>query len=84
MAKAILDIGADYNLIDRRFLAKYVQLKEFSNTPRLTAVGNIPIPTFSIYCLYVKVRDATGYLHSSLLRFIIADIAPFTILLGQL
>ncbi len=83
MAKAMLDTGADYNLIDRRFLAKHAQLEEFSDAPGLTAVGNIPIPTFGVCRLYVKVRDATGHLHSSLLRFVVADIAPFTILLGQ-
>ena len=79
----MLDTGADYNLISRSFLAEHSQLEQYTMCLSLTAVGNLPISTFRVYPLYLRTRDALGYKHTYLLRFIIADIKPFTIILGK-
>ena len=78
-----MDTGSDYNLISRSFLEEHSQLEQYTECPSLTAVSNLPIPTFGIYPLYLKTRDALGYEHTYLLRFIVADIAPFTLILGE-
>ena len=78
-----MDTGSDYNLISRSFLEEHSQLEQYTKCPSLTAVGNLPIPTFGVYPLYLKTRDALGYEHTYLLRFIVADIAPFTLILGE-
>ena len=82
-ATAMLDTGSDYNLISRSFLEEHSQLEQYTECPGLTAVGNLPVPTFGVYPLYLKTRDALGYEHTYLLRFIVADIAPFTLILGE-
>jgi hypothetical protein len=81
-AEAILDIGSDYNLINKSFLAESAKLEKFSNFPSLTAIGNLPIPTYGMCPLYAKARNALGYEHTYLLRFVVADIDPFTVLLS--
>jgi hypothetical protein len=78
----MLDIGSDYNLINKSFLAESAKLEKFSNFPSLTAISNLPIPTYSICPLYVKTCDALGYEYIYLLRFVVADIDLFTVLLS--
>jgi hypothetical protein len=77
----LLDTGSDYNLIDRSFLDKNTKLEEFTNFPGLTAVSNLPIRTFSICPLYIRTRNTLGDEHLFILRFIVADIMPFTMIL---
>jgi hypothetical protein len=79
----LLDTRSDYNLIDYSFLDKNTKLEEFTDFPGLTAVSNLPIYTFSIYPLYIRTHNALGDKHLFVLRFVIADITPFTIILGQ-
>jgi len=57
----MLDIGSDYNLINKSFLAESTKLEKFSDFPSLTAISNLPIPTYSIYPLYTKTYNALGY-----------------------
>jgi hypothetical protein len=78
----MLDIGSDYNLINKSFLAESTKLEKFSDFPSLTAVSNLPIPTYSICPLYAKTRNALGYKYTYLLRFVVADIDPFIVLLS--
>lgn len=79
----MLDTGADVNLISRSFLAEHSLEQSFSGCLGLTSVGDVPIPTYGVCPLYFRARDALGYEHTFLLRFVVADIEPFTILLGM-
>jgi transposase InsO family protein len=70
-------------MISRNFLAKYTQLTELTECPGFAAVGNVPVITYGVCPLYIRARDYWGYERTYLLRFVVADIEPFTILLGQ-
>lgn len=78
----MLDIGSDYNLIDKSFIAENVKLEESTVFPGLTAISNLPIRTFSIYPLYIKTRDTLGHKYIYILCFIVANIMLFTVLLS--
>jgi len=79
----LLDTRSDHNLIDYSFLDKNIKLEEFTDFPSLTAVINLPIRTFSICPLYIYTCNALGDEHLFVLRFVVADIMPFTMILGQ-
>ena len=79
----LLDTSSDHNLIDYSFLDKNLKLEEFTDFPSLTAVSNLPIRTFGIYPLYIRTYNTLGDKYLFVLRFVIADITPFTIILGQ-
>jgi hypothetical protein len=78
----MLDIGSDYNLINKSFLAKSTKLEKFSDFPSLTAISNLPISTYSIYPLYTKTRNTLGYKYIYLLQFVVTDINLFIVLLS--
>jgi len=63
----MLDIGSDYNLINKSFLTESTKLEKFSDFPSLTTVSNLPIPTYSIYPLYAKTCNSLGYEYTYLL-----------------
>ena len=79
----MLDIGADYNIISRSFFKEHSLLEQFTKYPGFATVRNLPILTFRVYPLYIKTYNTLGYKYTYLLRFVVANITPFTIILGQ-
>jgi hypothetical protein len=69
-------------LISRSFLIEYIYNPVTTEYPRVTTISDLPIRTFGVYPLYLKATNTFRQVRTFLLRFVVIDIEPFTIILG--
>jgi hypothetical protein len=78
----MIDTRSEFNLINCSFLIEYMYNPTTIEYPRVTTISDLLIRTFRVCPLYFKATNTFRQVYTFLLRFVVVDIEPFTIILG--
>jgi hypothetical protein len=72
--KALIDSGAEENLIDRGVIGTHKQRYYFDNSPQLVTIDEQPLPSYGSCSIFLRIRDSAGVTRTQRHRFVITDL----------